>query len=102
MMKVLYQELQAQGFTGGYKSVWAFTRTWPLSGPPVASQQAKPSQFPRTPFQAKRLLLRPAAEVSVQDAAYLEALYRISPELKTMSQLSQRFLHMIHEYTSEG
>ena len=30
MIKTLWHELQAQGFTGSYKSVWTFLRTWPL------------------------------------------------------------------------
>lgn len=29
MIKTLWRELQGQGFTGSYKSVWTFVRTWP-------------------------------------------------------------------------
>jgi transposase len=30
MITTLWHELQGQGFTGSYKSVWTFVRTWPL------------------------------------------------------------------------
>lgn len=30
MIKTLWRELQAQGYTGSYKSVWTFVRHWPL------------------------------------------------------------------------
>ncbi len=30
MIKTLWHELQRQGFTGSYKSVWTFVRNWPL------------------------------------------------------------------------
>lgn len=29
MIKTLWLELQEQGFTGSYKSVWLFVRNWP-------------------------------------------------------------------------
>jgi hypothetical protein len=47
VMKTLWQELQKQGFTGSYASVWHFLRTWPLpeamqlgNHPPIHSQTA--------------------------------------------------------------
>lgn len=81
MIKQLWYELQMQGFTGSYQSVWNFTRFWPTtpSAEMTVSAPAKCAQSPRTPLQAKWLLLKPPEELSARDAAYREALCRLSP-----------------------
>jgi hypothetical protein len=55
MIKTLWEELKAQGFTGSYKSVWLFTRQWPVSEaiPSAGSASWAASQTPRTPRPRK-------------------------------------------------
>jgi len=82
MVKTLWQELKALGFTGSYKSVCLFTRTFLVSGAGSTSSPPKRAgQQPRTPWQTKWLLLHEPEELSALDASYREAVCRLSPEL---------------------
>ena len=103
MIKTLWEELRAQGFTGSYKSVWLFTRQWPLSGvsPSTGSAPAAAPQTPRTPWQAKWLLLRAPDKLSVRDASYCQALYRLRPALAEVASLARRFVAMVRERKSD-
>src|SRR5436305_4089773 len=103
MIKTLWEELRAQGFTGSYKSVWLFTRQWPLSGvsPSTDSAPAAAPQTPRTPWQAKWLLLRAPDKLSVRDASYCQALYRLRPALAEAASLARRFVAMVRERKSD-
>ncbi len=99
MIKTLWEEVCAQGFTGSYKSVWLFTRQWPMSGafPCARSAPAAAPQTPRTPWQAKWLLLRAPEELSARDASYCQGLYRLRPALAEAASLARRFVAMVRE-----
>jgi hypothetical protein len=57
MIRTLWRELQAQGFTGSYKSVWTFVRNWSLpvgmtptsSSSSVAASTRRSAPSTRTP-----------------------------------------------------
>src|SRR5207248_5055113 len=76
MVKTLWQELCAQGFTGSYKSVCLFTRQWSRPATCTAVNAAPPAgaQQPRTPWQTKWLLLCAPQELSARDARYGQAI----------------------------
>ncbi len=97
-VKQLWQELQAQGYRGSYKSVWMFTRSWPVPtvlaapGPPaVASPPA------RTPRQAMWLLTRIPDTLDDEEQTYRERLCELCPDLATAYPLIQDFQTMLRE-----
>ncbi|HEX3643841.1 MAG TPA: ISL3 family transposase, partial [Ktedonobacteraceae bacterium] len=99
MVKTLWQELKALGFTGSYKSVCLFTRTFlvPGASPTTSSSPKRAGQQPRTPWQTKWLLLHELEELSAPDASYREAVCRLSPELAQAACLARRFGHMVRK-----
>ena len=110
MIKTLWQELQAQGFKGSYKSVWNFVRNWPLpagmtptsSSSSAAASTRRGAPATRTPWQVKWLLLRKPEDLNAQDAAYRQAVLRLAPHLSSLSALGQDFVSMIRERKSEA
>jgi transposase len=103
MVKTLWQEVCAQGFTGRDISVWLFTRQWSTPGACTSASSApkNAAQQPRTPWQTKWILLRAPEELSARDASYRLAVCRISPALATAASLAQRFVVMVRERQSE-
>ena len=102
MVKTLWQELKAFGFTGSYKSVCLFTRTFLVSG--AGSPSPPPKRVglqPRTPWQTKWLLLHEPEELSAADARYREAVCRLSPELAQAACLARRFVQIVRERKTE-
>ncbi len=110
MITTLWQELQGQGFTGSYKSVWTFVRNWPLpagmtptsSFSLVATSTRRGAPSTRTPWQVKWLLLRKPEELTAKDAAYRQALFGLSPCLSSLAALGQDFVRLIRERQSEA
>src|SRR6266705_5194806 len=109
MIKTLWQELQGQGFTGSYKSVWMFVRNWPLpagmtpaSSSAVAAATRWGAPTTRTPWQVKWLLLHKPEDLNETDAAYRQALFCLSPPLAALSALGQDFVRLIRERQSEA
>jgi transposase len=94
MVKTLWEELRAQGFTGSYKSVCLFTRQW-LE--PVTSQEAfgAATAAPPSPWQTKWLLLRAPQELSAPDASYCQALFHLWPAVAEAACLARRFVEMV-------
>jgi transposase len=110
MITTLWHELQAQGFTGGYKSVWTFVRNWPLpagmaptsSSSSVAPSTRRGAPVTPTPWRVKWLLLREREELNAKDAAYRRALFGLSPRLSSLSALGQDFVRLIRERKSHA
>jgi len=110
MIKTLWRELQAQGFTGSYRSVWTFVRTWSLpagmtptsSSSSVAPATRRQAATTPTPWKVKWLLLREKEDLKAKDAAYRQALFRLSPLLSSLSALGQDFVGLIRERKSEA
>jgi transposase len=97
-VKQLWQELQAQGYRGSYKSVWMFTRGWHvpsvLSAPaPVAA----PTPPARTPRQAMWLLTRKIDTLDEEEQRYRERLCEICPDVARAEPLVQGFQTMLRE-----
>lgn len=110
MIRPLWHELQEQGFTGSYKSVWPFVRNWPLpagmtptsSSSSVAASTRRGAPAPRTPWQVKWLLLHQPEDLNAKDAAYRQALFDLSPRLSSLSALGQDFVRLIRERQSQA
>ncbi len=110
MIKTLWHELQEQGFTGSYKSVWTFVRNWSLpagmtptsSSSSVASSTRRGAPTTRTPWQVKWLLLRQPEALNAKDVAYRRALFGLSPRLSSLSALGQDFVRLIRERKSQA
>lgn len=100
----LWNELQAQGFTGSYISVWKLTRTW--VPPPTPQVASPPPEIParpaaRTVRQVAWLLQEPSPQKS-RDLAYREALYQACPDLALAAQLVQSFGSLLRERQPEA
>jgi len=104
----LWRELQAQGVTGGWETVRRLTVGWRTergrSGPPpqrLARKQAPhaapppPATRPRSPRQARWLLLKPDADVKPAQQQYREQLRRACPEGAVAQPLVLAFLQVI-------
>jgi transposase len=109
-IKTLWQELQAQGFVGGYNCVWRFVRQWPL--PPGSQPALTPlpgdkkylyrARTPkRSPFRVARLLSSQLEDLSETDRTYREALCCLSPQLALAADLSAQFRHLMNTRTPE-
>jgi transposase len=101
-VKQLWDELQGQGFAGGYKSVWNFVRGWsvPSSVAGGAALAIKVSKKVRTPRKVMWLLLEEPEQVDEADAAYRAALYKLCPELERAFELAQEFRRLVRERTT--
>jgi hypothetical protein len=89
----LWNELQAQGYTSSYKSVWGLTRAF--VPPPTQEVASPPPQIParpavRTVRQVAWLLQEPSPQ-KARDSAYCEALCQACPDLALAAQLVQSF-----------
>jgi transposase len=109
MIKTLWHEIQEQGFTGSYSSLWKFLHTWPLpqgmvSSPssPLVVPIARSASTTRTPRQATRLLLREPEELRETDRTYRQTLFRLAPSLENLSSLGKEFLQMIGKRDSQA
>lgn len=97
MIKTLWEELQAQGFTGSDISVWAFVRNWPLpegmtptpSSSEGSASTRRKAPASRTPWQVMWLLLKQREKLSLTDETYRQELFRLSPPLAALSALAQ-------------
>ncbi len=77
-VKQLWQEVQAQGYRGSYKSVWMFTRGWqPPATPAAPAPPAAPTAPVRTARQAMWLLTRKPDLLDGEEQAYRERLCEI-------------------------
>jgi transposase len=97
-VKQLWQELQAQGYRGSYKSVWMFTRSW--QPPTVLATPAPPaaaSPPARTPRQAMWLLTRKVDTLDDEEQSYRERLCQLCPDVATAEALVQGFQILLRE-----
>lgn len=102
--KQLWDDLRAQGFTGGYKSVWNFTRSWsvPSSVQAMPSMAVAVSKKVRTPRQVMWLLLEDPEQLDEVDRAYRAVLYQLCPELERAFGLAQGFQQVVRERSTAG
>jgi len=95
----VWLELQTQGFTGSYKSVWWFTRGWPTPTSPIrtVARPVRPQHVAYTPRQVRWLLLRRSEHHDAAATAYCDALRQVCPAVATAYPLVQAFLQVVRE-----
>ena len=106
----LWREVQARGFTGGHETVrrlvvrWRTTpgrpglpRRQPLATPPPAPPPFRPATRPRSPRQARWLLVKPADMVRPAQQAYLRHLGERCPALLVGQRLTVEFQRLVRE-----
>ncbi len=96
----LWHEIQAQGFTGRYISVWRVICTWVLpeilqATAPPPTVHPRPAR--RTPRQVAWLLTREESELEDADAAYRTALCERCPEMALAAELVRGFATLVRE-----
>lgn len=101
----LWRELREQGFTGGFVSVWRFTRGWRAS-PADASPGAAPARDPSVPAHpAPRSvvwwLLCPKKRTEAQ-TAFVERLEEENPRIRLAHELVAEFFGLVRERKPEG
>lgn len=104
MVKTLWEELRAQGFQGSYKSVWLFlSHQFPPEASASAAGKALPTRppSPRTPWQAKWLLLQSPEDLSEDESRYCQALYHLRPALGEAASLVRQFISMIRKHQAD-
>jgi transposase len=103
----LWREVQAQGFVGGKESVRRLVVTWRTvpahPGPPrrhvpeVAQAVPPPPTRPRSPRQARWLLLRTDDQLSPELQAYRAALLATEPAIVEAQVLTAEFCRLVRE-----
>jgi transposase len=97
-VKQLWQELQAQGYRGSYKSVWMFTRSWqPPTLPAAPAPPTAPTRPVRTPRQVMWLLTGKGDTLDDEEQAYRERLCELCPDLAKAYPLVQAFQTLLRE-----
>jgi len=103
----LWREVRAQGFVGGKESVRRLVVTWRTApahpGPPrrhvpaVAQAVPPPPTRPRSPRQARWLLLRPDDQLPPDLQAYRAALLAVEPAIVEAQVLTAEFCRLVRE-----
>lgn len=93
--KQLWREIQAQGFTGGYMSVYrAVTKMDPRG---ARSKTILPSRPRLSPRQAMWLLVQSPEKLDDEERQLRDALLECSEAAATIYPLAQRFVQMVSE-----
>jgi len=104
----LWQEIRAQGYTGGRTVVAAYLRTWrvrPAAAGHSPATQRTPAGAPavsRAPRQVCWLLLRPLEQLSDDEQAYLTRLYHCCPQVAVVQALVKEFATVLREQDVAG
>ena len=102
--RVLWHEIQAQGFTGSYVHLRRALRGWrtmPARGRPAAqfsgppASPAQPAFRPFSPRQAAWLLLRAPATLQAEEHLFLEHLRSIWPDVQFVQRLALQFGQLV-------
>ncbi|NJN55605.1 MAG: transposase [Anaerolineae bacterium] len=97
-MKVLHTELEGQGFTGHYASVYRAVKQLIAKGQLGLVAAPVPPQVPRlSPTQAAWLLLHPDDRLKEQERQLRDKLCALSEEIQTARQLAQSFRELVRE-----
>jgi transposase len=103
--KQLWRELREQGFTGGFVSVWRFTRSWRASPAPGRCSGAPPRDVSVPAQPAPRAvvwwLLLPKKRTEAQ-TAFVERLEQENPKIRLAHELVTEFFGLVRERKSEG
>ncbi len=107
--KQLLREIQAQGYHGGESTLYGLLGRWRTgkrhSGPYAPQRELAPPVLPPlsiAPRVVSWRLLRPAAERSPVEQAYVEDLLHRSTVVATMSTAVRRFFDLLRERRSDA
>ena len=106
--KRLWQDLRARGFTGGYTTVSDYLRARRATPGHRAGSRSRaagsppPATTTYTAHQTVWLLLRPRADLTPDDQAYLTRLARTCPLVTLATALLQEFQTLLQEHDVDG
>jgi transposase len=106
--KRLWRDLRARGFTGGYTTVSDYLHAWRATpgrhagSRPHAPGPPPPATTMYTARQTLWLLLRPRADLTPDDQAYLTRLARTCPLVTLAQALVQDFYTLLREHDVDG
>jgi transposase len=104
----LWRDLRTRGFTGGYTTVSDYLRTWRATQGDAGRRRRRgsPTPIPTSPTYTARqtlwLLLRPLAELTAEEHAYLTQLYHLCPHVYLGQALVQDFRTLLQEHDVAG
>lgn len=99
----LLRELREKGYTGCLASLRRYLQTWRnLLPDELRRRQQIPNFQPPSPQRAVWWLLKPSAELEVEESQYVKELCRLSPEIKAGQELAQQFQHLMRERCAEA
>ncbi len=104
----LWRELRERGFTGGAEAVRRLVVDWRASparpGPPrrgaataAPAAPPPPATRPRSPRQARWLLVKPAEALTPDQQAYVAHLGQACPEVLAAQRLTREFNRLVRE-----
>ena len=96
--RVLWEEIQLQGFAGSYSTVRRFVRRYRTNKGQrvVASMTVRPTKN-WSPRQVAWLLLCDPDNLDQDDKLFLDRLCQLVPDIADAHQLAQRFIAMVQE-----
>jgi transposase len=106
--KQLWRDLRMHGFSGGYTTVSDYLRAWrPPRGRGAGAHRrgALPPAAASTTYTARQtlwLLLRPSADLTPDEQAYLTRLYHLCPHVYLAQALAQDFRTLLREHDVDG
>jgi transposase len=106
--KHLWLELRQQGFRGGRTSVAEHVKGWRTHPPtrqqgrPVRGGWPMPAPFSCGPRHVCWLLLRPSADLTAEQQAYLTHLYHACPQVAIAEALAEEFATVLRERDVDG
>jgi transposase len=94
----LYREIRQQGFKGGAVIVRRYVQKWRGRAPEVIQKLQMLPDFPTpSPRQAAWWLCLNDDRLQEREREYVEALTRISPEIKTVRELTKEFQQLVKQ-----
>lgn len=97
----LSRELKERGFAGSYAGVRRCVARWRRDGPNGMNDPPLATMRAPSPKRSAWLLLKDTVDLSCEERAFVEALYRRSPEVRSAASLAQAFAEMVRERRSD-
>jgi transposase len=92
---VLWREVRARGYAGGYSGLYAHLVRWREQDGPTERSPSSPRRF--SVRQATRLVLRDPEELAPIERAYLAALGQRCPEVDRARGLARSFVTLVRD-----
>jgi transposase len=99
----LYREIRRQGFRGSAATLRRYLRKWRGQAPEVFRKlRLLPDFPPPSPRQAAWWLFLDDDQLEKQEREYVQALTRLSPEIKKVQQLTKEFQQLVKQRQEPG